>query len=122
MHRLRLLPVMFLALMCSCAWAQGNYEIQVYGADTVAPKDLMVELHSNFTIKGQTQTIDGVRPTNHQLHETLELTAAGMLIGMLSSAPQRAAIFGGLPMPSREAIEARVRSCVKLFLRGCLPA
>ena len=31
------------------AVAQGNYEIQVYGADTVAPKNLMVELHSNFT-------------------------------------------------------------------------
>ena len=48
--------------------------------------------------------------------------AAGMLIGMLSSAPQRAAIFGGVPMPSRPQIEARVRSCVKLFLRGCQPA
>ena len=45
--------------------------------------------------------------------------AAGMLLGMLSSAPQRAAIFGGLPMPSRQQIEARVRTCVKLFLRGC---
>ncbi len=65
----------FLVLMCVGARAQGNYEIQVYGADTVAPKDLMVELHSNFTVKGQTQTIDGVYPTNHQQHETLELTA-----------------------------------------------
>ena len=35
----------------------------------------MVELHSNFTVDGQTQTIDGVYPTNHQQHETLELTA-----------------------------------------------
>ena len=48
--------------------------------------------------------------------------AAGMLIGMLSSAPQRAAIFGGVPMPSRPQIEARVRACTKLFLRGCQPA
>jgi AcrR family transcriptional regulator len=48
--------------------------------------------------------------------------AAGMLLGMLSSAPQRAAIFGGVPMPTRRQIEARVRTCVKLFLRGCLPA
>jgi AcrR family transcriptional regulator len=47
--------------------------------------------------------------------------AAGMLLGMLSSAPQRAAIFGGVPMPSRPQIEARVRTCVKLFLRGCQP-
>lgn len=48
--------------------------------------------------------------------------AAGMLLGMVSSAPQRAAIFGGVPMPSRPQIEARVRTCVKLFLRGCQPA
>jgi hypothetical protein len=40
---------------------------------------------------------------------------------MLSSAPQRAAIFGGVPMPTRRQIEARVRTCVKLFLRGCQP-
>ena len=56
------------------ARAQGNYEIQVYGADTVPPKNLMVELHTNFTPNGQTRTIDGVYPTNHQEHETLELT------------------------------------------------
>ena len=56
------------------AHAQGNYEIQVYGSETVAPKYLMVELHSNFTPEGQRYFIDGVLPTNHQEHETLELT------------------------------------------------
>jgi hypothetical protein len=56
------------------AVAQGNYEIQVYGADTVPPKSLMVELHSNFTPSGQTKVLQGVYPTNHQEHETLELT------------------------------------------------
>jgi AcrR family transcriptional regulator len=45
--------------------------------------------------------------------------AAGMLIGMVASAPQRAAFFGGVPLPSRSQIEARVRSCAALFLRGC---
>jgi AcrR family transcriptional regulator len=45
--------------------------------------------------------------------------AAGMLIGMLASAPQRAAIFGGAPLPSRVQIEARARTCAALFLRGC---
>jgi AefR-like transcriptional repressor, C-terminal domain len=45
--------------------------------------------------------------------------AAGMLLGMLTSAPRRAAIFGGLPLPSRSTIEARVRTCAALFLRGC---
>jgi len=60
--------------MAKVAAAQGNYEIQVYGADTVAPRNLMVELHSNYTVTGQMKVIDGVYPTNHQEHETLELT------------------------------------------------
>src|SRR5580704_15150922 len=54
--------------------AQGNYEIQVYGASTVEPKSTMIELHSNYTPDGQKHQIDGVYPTNHQLHETLEIT------------------------------------------------
>jgi AcrR family transcriptional regulator len=45
--------------------------------------------------------------------------AAGMLIGMVASAPQRAAIYGGVPLPSRSQIERRVSSCTTLFLRGC---
>jgi hypothetical protein len=70
----KLFPLLALALFATIAHAQGNYEIQVYGADTVAPKTLMVELHSNFTPIGQKYYIDGVIPTNHQEHETLELT------------------------------------------------
>jgi hypothetical protein len=54
--------------------AQGNYEIQVYGSDTQEPKSTMVELHSNFTPDGQKRLINGVYPTNHQQHETLEIT------------------------------------------------
>jgi AcrR family transcriptional regulator len=45
--------------------------------------------------------------------------AAGILLGMVGSAPQRAAIFAGLPLPSRAQIEARVETCAALFLRGC---
>jgi AcrR family transcriptional regulator len=45
--------------------------------------------------------------------------AAGMLVGMVASAPQRAAIYGGVPLPSRSQIEARARTCAALFLRGC---
>ena len=54
--------------------AQGNYEIQVYGSETVAPRTTMVEVHSNFTAEGQRETIDGVVPTYHAEHETLEIT------------------------------------------------
>ncbi|MGA2648788.1 MAG: hypothetical protein ABSF15_29235 [Candidatus Sulfotelmatobacter sp.] len=34
------------------AKAQDNYEIQVYGSDTVVPKTTMLEPHSNFTAEG----------------------------------------------------------------------
>jgi hypothetical protein len=53
---------------------QDNYEIQVYGAETVAKGNTMVELHSNFTFDGQKYVSDGVKPTNHILHETIEIT------------------------------------------------
>jgi hypothetical protein len=54
--------------------AQDNYEIQVYGYDMVAPAHTMVELHSNFTIDGSPTVVDGVLPTKHAMHETVEIT------------------------------------------------
>jgi hypothetical protein len=56
------------------ARAQDNYEIQVYGSDLVDPRHTMVELHSNFTIDGTKTTTDGLYPTNHAEHETIEIT------------------------------------------------
>ncbi len=54
--------------------AQDNYEIQVYGADTVAPHHTMFEIHSNFTISGTKTMQNGLFPTNHAQHETIEIT------------------------------------------------
>ncbi len=34
----------------------------------------MVEIHSNFTASGTKDVVDGVLPTNHAVHETLEIT------------------------------------------------
>ncbi len=59
---------------CCAARAQGNYEIQVYGSETVDPATTMLELHSNFTADGQRRTINGVAPTDHAEHETIEIT------------------------------------------------
>jgi len=56
------------------AGAQDNYEIQVYSYETVAPRSTMVEIHSNFTVDGSKTVQDGVLPTNHAMHETLEIT------------------------------------------------
>jgi len=54
--------------------AQDNYEVQVYGADLVSPWHTMLELHSNFTFEGSKTAVDGVRPDDHALHETIEIT------------------------------------------------
>ena len=54
--------------------AQDNYEIQVYGVDTVDPGATMVEFHSNFTAQGSKTTSDGTLPTEHAVHETVEIT------------------------------------------------
>jgi hypothetical protein len=54
--------------------AQDNYEIQVYAAETVAPRTTMVEIHSNVTLEGRTSDQDGLWPTQDAVHETLEIT------------------------------------------------
>jgi hypothetical protein len=66
--------VVAIAFCAAPARAQDNYEIQVYGADTVPPRNTMVELHSNFTVDGSKSTTDGTLPTNHAVHETIEIT------------------------------------------------
>jgi hypothetical protein len=58
----------------SLARAQDNYEIQVYASETVKPGLTMFELHNNFTLEGSKTVQDGVRPTDHQWHETVEIT------------------------------------------------
>jgi len=62
------------AAAISSARAQSNYEIQVYGSETVAPRTTMLELHSNFTADGERNVVDGMQPTHHAEHETIEIT------------------------------------------------
>jgi hypothetical protein len=54
--------------------AQDNYEIQVYGSQTQQKNSTIFELHSNYTFNGETETVHGVTPSNHSLHETVEIT------------------------------------------------
>ena len=67
------LALLFMAVAAPL-FGQGNYEIQVYGADTVPAGRTMVELHSNFTFEGFKTAVNGVLPDEHQLHETVEIT------------------------------------------------
>ena len=84
------------------ARAQDNYEIQVYPSETMAPKTLLIELHSNFTAQGSTTTEFGMLPTQHQEHETIELTEGindwselGFYIFTAEKKRQRRAMGGG---------------------------
>lgn len=54
--------------------AQENYEIQVYGSETMARGVTMFELHSNYTINGRRLLSGDELPTYHAVHETLEIT------------------------------------------------
>ncbi len=69
-----LLSITAVLFLCGWAAAQDNYEIQVYGSDTVEPPETMVELHSNFTVEGSNRLVNGLLPTTHAFHETLEIT------------------------------------------------
>jgi hypothetical protein len=77
-HFVRVVLVLFFALtlftLPQSARAQDNYEIQVYSSDTVPQGVTMAEIHSNFTVNGEKRTVNGVLPTNHAEHETLEIT------------------------------------------------
>jgi len=66
--------VLLLSICSYTAYSQENYEIQVYGSQTVAKHSTMVELHSNYTSDGEKVNKNGVLPTNHVLHETIEIT------------------------------------------------
>ncbi len=74
MHTGRILGLAAFLIVTVCAVAQDNYEIQVYGSELVPPRTTMVEIHSNFTVNGSKTVVDGVQPSNHAMHETLEIT------------------------------------------------
>ena len=72
MMSLRFLVPLFL-LSLARLFAQGNYEVQVYPGQVQDPGTTMIELHSNFTAQGS-KAADGVLGTDHQQHETIEIT------------------------------------------------
>jgi hypothetical protein len=73
--RIRILALLFVVTLgAALAGAQDNYEVQVYASELVPPRTTMVEIHSNFTVNGSKTVVDGVQPTHHAMHETLEIT------------------------------------------------
>jgi hypothetical protein len=76
----RIMLLLMILGFSSLAFAQDNYEIQVYGSETVPTHSTMFELHSNWTAEGSHPaagsrfSADGTEPTNHAIHETIEIT------------------------------------------------
>jgi hypothetical protein len=66
--------VFVFSLFFLVSYCQENYEIQVYGSPTMTKGQTMFELHSNYTSKGNTDLINGIIPSNHSVHETIEIT------------------------------------------------
>src|SRR3989442_15776919 len=52
--------LLLLICLSLTAFGQDNYEIQVYASETVPAGRTIVELHSNYTIDGQRERINGV--------------------------------------------------------------
>jgi len=70
--------IYFLSLL-ACLFASSralaqNFEVQVYGSQTMAPLHTMLESHTNMALRGSTRAVDRVLPTEHALHETIEIT------------------------------------------------
>ena len=74
MHSKKSIGLIILIFRTISATAQNNYEIQVYASPTQAVHSTMFELHINYTFDGSKQIVNGVLPSNHSLHETLEIT------------------------------------------------
>jgi hypothetical protein len=71
---LMVLACVCVGLFANSIEAQDNYEIQVYGSETVPRGVTMIEWHNNFTANGLKTTDDGTLPTHHAWHETIEIT------------------------------------------------
>ena len=65
---------MWFLILINTAFAQDNYEIQVYGSETVEKGKTMLEINSNYTLDGNKETGKVLLPTNHIIQETIEAT------------------------------------------------
>lgn len=74
MKYLNFIALTVICCICNEAYTQENYEIQVYGSQTQAKKSTIFELHTNYTFDGEKNIKEGVRPSYHAFHETIEIT------------------------------------------------
>jgi len=73
-HSRKILVTILSSLLLLSVKSQDNYEIQVYGSSTQAKGSAIFELHSNYFINGIKESSNGVYPTHHAVHKTIEIT------------------------------------------------
>ena len=66
-----------------------------------------------------TQLLGQLSRRNCEINDLVETVERDPMLSGQILRLANSAIFGRLPLPSRSQIEARVRTCVALFLRGC---
>jgi AcrR family transcriptional regulator len=116
------------AALMFCAGVSLDPEVVALQRSVLQESSQFPDLATTFYKNGVTRLIaalaDWLRIQIQRGRLTLDdpKEAAGILVGMVASAPQRAAIYGGVPLPSRSQIEKRVKLCASLFLKGCRAA
>jgi AcrR family transcriptional regulator len=113
------------ALLVECARLTLDPEVVGFISLVVAERRRCPVIASTFYNKGMKRTSGALAAwIGEQAERGLidvedrEL-AAGMLLGMMISEPQRAALLGQLAPPSEAAIRKRAKACARLFLEGC---
>jgi AcrR family transcriptional regulator len=113
------------ALLAECAGLALDAEVLAFLRLVVAERGRFPEIATALYQKGMRRTGAALTAwirlqSEHGLIavEDPEL-AAGMLLGMMISEPQRAALLGQAAPPGEAEIQARAKACARLFLQGC---
>jgi AcrR family transcriptional regulator len=113
------------ALLAECAALTLDAEVLAFLRLVIAERDRFPEIATAFYQKGMRRSAAALAAwvrlqSEHGLIEVDDpQLAAGMLLGMMISEPQRAALLGQADPPGEAQIEARAKACARLFLQGC---
>ncbi len=124
MNAARLL-LCFVLLASASAAAQDRFEVQVYDAETAAPRDIGVELHVNYNAVGlPSRSPDGELPTDKVFHFALEphvgITRWLELGGYLQAAltPTGRFDYAGFKLRAKVRVPFRIAGVLGLALNG----
>jgi len=113
------------ALLVECARLTLDAEVVAFLSLVIAERRRCPAIAATFYNKGMRRTAAalaswiGEQARSGSISVEDPELAAGMLLGMMISEPQRAALLGQLAPLSEAAIRKRAKACARLFLEGC---